>query len=80
MFERGIEPQDIREVVDHGEVIETYPDDAPLPSRLVRGWRRGRPLHVVAADNTQDQITVIITVYVPDAGHWEPPEYRRRRT
>ena len=78
MFERKIEPQDIRYVVDYGKVIETYPDDVPFPSRLLLGWPKGKPLHAVAADNLQDQITVIITVYEPDSEHWEAPEYRRR--
>ena len=78
MFERKIGSQDIRYVVDNGETLETYPEDTPFPSRLLLAWLDGRPLPVVAADNLQDQITVIITVYEPDSEHWEPPEYRRR--
>ncbi len=33
---------DVREVLTSGEVIESYPDDTPYPSRLVLGWRGSR--------------------------------------
>ena len=62
-----------------GEVIATYPDDTPLPSRLVLGWLGDRPLHVVAADNDTDQVTVVITVYEPDPAIWEPRFKSRRK-
>jgi hypothetical protein len=78
MFERKIESQDIHYTVDNGEILETYSEDMPFPSRLLLVWLNGRPLHVVAADSNEDQVTVIITVYEPDSQHWEPPEYRRR--
>jgi len=41
-------------------------DDTPYPSRLVLGWIGTRPVHVVAADNDDDQLTVVITVHEPD--------------
>ncbi len=70
MFERGISRDDVRHVIDNGEVIREYPDDTPFPSRLLLGWRENRPLHVVAAYNDDDQI-IIITVYEPDPEIWE---------
>ncbi len=79
MFERTIDFQDIQNVVSQGEVIETYPDDTPFPTRLLLGWVSGKPIHVVAADNAKEQVTVIITVYEPDSERWESPYYRRRR-
>lgn len=78
MFERHISQVDVRAVLDAGEVIERYPQDAPYPSRLVLGWIGTRPIHVVAADNTEAQETIVITVYEPDPQQWDP-SFRRRR-
>jgi len=38
MFERGISETDVNRVLVDGEVIQTYPDDTPYPSRLMLGW------------------------------------------
>lgn len=70
MFERNISLDDVRQVVAHGEVIRTYPEDKPFPSRLILGWSGKRPVHVVAADDDQENI-IIITVYEPDPDLWE---------
>jgi hypothetical protein len=72
MFERSISREDVRHVIEHGEIIRDYPDDMPYPSRLLLGWIGERPLHVVAADNTEDDETIIITAYEPDGAEWEP--------
>lgn len=76
MYERGIEPEDIRHVLETGEVIEDYPDDKPLPSRLVLGRIGNRPLHLVAADDADE--TLVVTVYEPDPARWSP-NFRRRK-
>ena len=34
MMQRGVRVADIRCVIEHGEVIEDYPNDYPCPSRL----------------------------------------------
>ena len=65
MFERGINTEDVRGVIQSGETIEDYPDDFPYPSRLIPGWRDSRPIHVVAATNPAVK-TIVITVYEPD--------------
>jgi len=54
MFERRITEEEVRTTLEGGETIEHYPDDAPYLSRLLLGWAAGRPIHVVAADNRQD--------------------------
>ncbi len=72
MFERSISHDDVRDVVEFGEVIRDYPDDHPYPSRLLLAWRGDRPLHVVAADNETDDETIIITAYEPDPTIWKP--------
>ena len=53
--------------------------DRPHPSRLILGWCRGRPLHIVVADDSRADETIVITVYEPDPELWEPGFRRRRR-
>jgi hypothetical protein len=79
MFERGIAEEEVRETLESGQTIESYPDDSPYPSRLVLGWCAGRPIHVVAADNLQEDEVIVITVYEPDPALWEPDFQRRRQ-
>ncbi|MBI2872490.1 MAG: DUF4258 domain-containing protein [Chloroflexi bacterium] len=79
MFQRRISLDDVRHVLATGKVVEGYPDDIPYPSRLVLGWCGPRPIHVVAAENTESQETIVITVYEPDPSQWEPGFMRRRQ-
>jgi len=65
MFARSIKTTDVEAVLSGGETIENYPSDTPYPSRLVLGWVRGRPLHVVAAENQKDGETIVITALNP---------------
>lgn len=80
MFERGISEPDIQEMLSSGEVIETYPDDKPYPSRLILGTMHARPLYVVAAENALANETVIVTVYEPDPQRWSGAFKTRRKT
>jgi len=77
MFERKVSVEEVRYVLETGEVIEEYPDDTPYPSRLILGCYKGRFIHVVAADNYLDEEIIVITVYEPDPSEWEP-ECRKR--
>lgn len=77
MFQKNI--SDVRTVLTAGGTIEDYPEDIPYPSRLMLGWSGKRPLHVVAAVNTRENETIVITAYEPDAARWEPGFKRRRR-
>jgi len=43
------------------------------------GWRRKRPLHIVVAENKQEQSLIIITVYEPDPKFWESDFKRRKK-
>lgn len=79
MFERAVTIEDVRIVLASGETIKTYPDDTPYPSRLVLGWRANRPLHIVAADTTDGDTTIVITVYQPDAQQWQS-DFKERRS
>ena len=78
MFRRHISEPDVRHVLETGEAIEEYPDDQPYPSRLVLGFCGTRPIHVVAADNAQDQETIVVTVYEPDPTRWDQTFKRRK--
>jgi hypothetical protein len=60
--------------------VEDYPDDTPYPSRLVLGWSSSRPIHVVVADNVDEQENIVITVYEPDLLEWEPDFKRRKKS
>ena len=75
---RDISKAEVRAVLTTGEAIEEYPDDTPFPSRLVLGWVGSRPLLVVAADNPEEEDTIVITVYEPEPDQWEVG-FRRRR-
>ena len=78
MFERRINDEDVLQVIQTGETIENYPDDKPYPSRLILGWSKSRPLHVVIADNKEDNKTIVITVYEPDPSRWTA-DFRSRK-
>jgi hypothetical protein len=71
MFERGITQADLQAALSAGQVIEDYPNDYPLPSRLWLGYAGNRPLHIVYADTPQGE-RIIITVYEPNPAHWTP--------
>jgi len=79
MYQRNITDLEVRYVIAAGEVVEEYPDDTPYPSRLLLGWHNKRPLHVVVADNCDDQENIIITAYEPDSAVWEA-DFKRRKT
>ena len=77
MFLRKISEEDVRYVLNHGEMIENYLDDEPYPN-LILGWLYSRPIHVVAADNVEEKETIIITAYEPDTHRWEM-DFKRRK-
>jgi Domain of unknown function (DUF4258) len=47
MFERRIQKEQIRYLLQSGEVIAEYPNDIPLPSSLPLGFLGDRPIHIV---------------------------------
>ncbi len=76
---RGITEEEVYAVIDYGEVIEAYPGDTPYPSRLILGWIRNRPIHVVVADDLETGTIVVVTTYEPDNERWLPGFRVRRR-
>ena len=78
MYQRGITEEHVEHTLLNGETIEDYPDDKTYPSRLIYGETRGRVIHVVAADNPQENELIVITTYVPDLKFWTNGLKRRR--
>lgn len=68
----------VKNILIKGEVIEIYADDKPYPSALFLGWSGGKPIHVVAAYNSQTHYCFIVTVYKPDLKHFLQ-DYKTRR-
>ncbi len=79
MFERRISGENVRQVLQAGEVIEDYSDEMPFPSKLMLGKRGERPLHVVMAENTRENELVVITVYEPDPSQWKSGSRNRKK-
>ena len=79
MFQRQISAAAVLHVLDTGATIEQYLDDFPYPSRLILGWWNSRPIHVVVADNTEEGIKIVITVYQPNLEEWEPGFRKRKK-
>ena len=79
MFERRVPEENVRQVLQSGEMIEDYSEEMPFPSRLISGRRGDRPLHVVVAENTKEDETIVITVYEPDPSQWKSGSRDRKK-
>lgn len=78
MFERRVSVAAVRQVLQSGEMIEDYSDEMPTPGGLISAKNGQRPLHVVMAENIEEDELVVITVYKPDPGQWKPG-FRNRK-
>lgn len=75
--DRLIRPAEVRNVIDGGEIIEDYPEDARGHSCLLLGEGiERRPVHVVCAP--KPDYLAIITAYIPSDKEWEAG-YRQRK-
>jgi len=64
-LDRMISTDEVREVIQYGEVIENYPDDPRGHSCLLLGYgNNDRPIHVVCSP--KDEYLAIITAYIPN--------------
>ena len=70
MFQRDISEKQVEEVIENGEIIESYMDDTPYPSFLTLGYVDGITLHVVYAKDTEDNV-IVITAYKPNLTKWQ---------
>ena len=75
--DRMITSEEVRTVVDHGDLAEDYPEDPRGHSCLMVGFGEGgRPIHVVCAP--KDEYLAIITAYLPDPREWMAGFKQRR--
>jgi hypothetical protein len=74
-----IKEQEVFNAIRNGEVIEDYPDDKPYPSALVIGFSESdKPLHIVCAYDSKDNLVIVVTAYRPDPNKWIKFRSRRR--
>lgn len=67
---RRISVQEIKDVIQTGQIIEDYPDDKYGPSCLISGvTQMNRRIHVQLSYPSRP-IIKIITVYEPDSSRW----------
>jgi hypothetical protein len=67
--DRLITTSEIHSVVEHGEIIEDYPEDVRGHSCLMLGYGEdNRAIHVVCSP--KDEYLAIITAYLPDEDEW----------
>jgi hypothetical protein len=78
MFQRRISRDEVKAVLAEGEVIAEYPDDRPYPSCLMLKILNQRPIHVVAARDTETQTAYVINAYEPDLNLWQP-DFKTRK-
>lgn len=80
MFAREISDEDVEYLLKHGEIIERYDEDYPLPSLLINGYTtNNRPLHLVVAVNETEKQLIIVTVYEPNPIIWLDNFTRRKQ-
>ena len=73
---RMIQPREVRLVVERGDLIEDYPDDARGHSCLLyRDGNGGRCVHVCSP---KDHFLAVITAYLPSDAHWADDGRTRR--
>jgi hypothetical protein len=74
--DRMISPEEVRNVIEQGEIIEEYPNDQRGHSCLMFCYSIvDRPLHVVCAP--KGDYLAIITAYIPSMEEWE--NYKKRK-
>ena len=76
--DRMISPEDVRDVLENGEIIEYYTDDPRGPSCLMFSHKsKERPIHVVCAP--KDDYLVVITAYIPNLDEWDDTFKKRKK-
>jgi Domain of unknown function (DUF4258) len=78
MIERNISVENVRAVLENGDIIEEYKGDVP-PRYLVFDWIDDRPLHVVAEDDLLTEETTAVTVYEPSRKNWKSGFRERKK-
>ena len=77
--DRMISAAEVLSVIDHGEVIEDYPEDSRGHSCLILGHGQGgRPLHVLCSP--KEDYLAIITAYLPVRHEWSDDFKEREKS
>ncbi|MDO8637549.1 MAG: DUF4258 domain-containing protein [Dehalococcoidia bacterium] len=72
-----ISTNEVRKVIERGEVIEDYPEDTTGHSCLILGYGDNeRPIHVLCSP--RDDYLAVVTAYLPHRKQWENG-FRTRR-
>ena len=71
MFQRGIDPDAVAQLVASGEIIADYPNDQPFPSSLLLGFQAEQPVHAVVAHDPATGNCHVVTIYRPDPAIWD---------
>jgi hypothetical protein len=79
MLERSITKNEVLETINHGEIIEEYKEDFPYPSCLMFKMINQKPLHIIVADNSNENQRIIVTVYIPDSTNFESDFKTRKK-
>lgn len=76
--DRMISTSEVHRVINNGELIEDYPEDARGHSCLIFGHGDGeRTIHVVCSP--KEDYLAIITAYLPDPEQWEDNFKKRKK-
>ena len=68
--ERCITEDEVEHAIADDTAIESYPNDTPYPSVLLLGHAGTKAIHAVYADDVEESVRIIITVYEPDTEIW----------
>ncbi|MDM8536377.1 DUF4258 domain-containing protein [Desulfobacterales bacterium HSG17] len=76
--DRMIKTSEIRDVINYGEIIENYPEDARGHSCLVFGCGENKKFIHVVCSPKKDYLA-IITAYIPDNNQWKKDLKTRKK-
>ena len=79
MFQRSITVENVKFVLLNGKLVTEYPDDKPLPSRLLFAICNNRSLHVVCSENASENEIIVITAYEVSPDIWENDFITRKK-
>jgi hypothetical protein len=69
---------EVRAILEEGDVVEVSAEPSGGLKRIYNGTIDTTPIHVVAIDLEDVQLTVVVTVYEPTLDRWTD-QFRRRR-
>jgi hypothetical protein len=79
MLEHDILEIEVRDVLEHGDMVEGGVDQFGMPRQLYLGFVARRPIHIATIDDHERRRTEIITLYEPNLDEWNPGYRTRRR-